>query len=85
MGCRQRENRVEMEALNRGVYTKDIFCKQKMHGTLNLAGLGQQGEGRYLRSRISRARQEETTIGLEAEVIRQLGGRSEQRDGLSPG
>jgi hypothetical protein len=85
MCWRQRENGVEMEALNRGFYTKGIFGKQKMRGTLNLAGLGQQGEGRYLRSRISRVRQEETTIGLAAEVMHQRGGRSEQRDGLSPG
>src|SRR2546428_5837614 len=51
---RQGENGGEMGALNRGVYTKGILCKQKTGHELNLLGLGQPSAARALRRGISR-------------------------------
>jgi hypothetical protein len=72
---RQGENGGEMGALNRGVYTKDIFCKQKTGNELNLLGLGQPSAARALRRVISRVwREDAQSSGCEAEVMRLLGG-----------
>jgi hypothetical protein len=64
-----------MGPFNRGVYTKDIFCKQKTGNRPNLLGLGQPSAARALRRIISRVRREDAQrIGCEAEVMRLLGG-----------
>ena len=77
MGYRQQANGGEMGALNRGVYTKDIFCKQETGNLSNLCGLGQQSAARAPRSVISMVGWEDAQIiGCEAAAMEPLGGRS---------
>ena len=75
-----------MGPFNRGVYTKDIFCKQKRSDRPNLLGLGPQSAARSPRRIVSRVgRDNAKVIGYEAEARRQLRGRRTQRDSLGPG
>jgi hypothetical protein len=74
---------VEMGARNRGFYTKDIFCKQKMGNCrIALASISNQQQGSRRVSEPGcmkrRKKEEEKTICVEAAARRHLGERSAQ-------
>src|SRR5262249_50564036 len=74
-----------MGVLNRGFYTKDIFCKQKRSETLTLASLGRQCTARSPRQVRAKVHEEDAkTIGCEVDAMRPLGGCRKQQDDLGP-